>query len=94
MSLMDVFRHYSSIYVFNRVDPVDDLVHEGSLVVVTDREPNEAWLAHVDQIRRHRPLERIGGLLDYPPTLGRPDSVFDLHGHCPERVLAFPRYSF
>jgi len=96
MSLGGVFHHHNSAcYVYQRVEPVlDDIDTEGGLMVVTDRDPNEAWLAYVDQVRAHRPLAQIGGILDDPPTLGVADLVYVLHGRWPERVTVFPRYSF
>lgn len=83
--------HNSVIYVYNRIAPITDQSEmEGTLIVVTDRAPNDAWLAYVDLMRTKRSLLLIYGAFDYPPTLGIADLTFILRGGWPEQVHCFP----
>jgi hypothetical protein len=84
--------HHANLYVFRDVDPVSDGYHaDGAVVIVTRREPQEAWLDYVDQRRANRPATRYSGPLDWPGKLGEPAAVFDLAGHPPESVLVLAR---
>lgn len=89
---MSLLHRNSLMYIYKKAEPVTDDFHaDGALVVVTDRNPQEAWLAHVDRMRAARSVNIVHGPLDFPPDLGPADLVFALHGNWPEQVHVFPR---
>lgn len=90
---MNIMHHrHSAMYIYKKADPVTDDYHaDGSVVVVTNRDPQEAWLAHVDRMRAARSVHTLKGPLDFPADLGSADPVFEMHGNPPEQVHVFPR---
>ncbi len=84
-------RRTSVLYIYRRVDPICEQYHsDGTLMIVTDRCPQDAWLSYVDRIRARREVTVIRGPLDSPVALGEPDLKFNLSGHQAEQVQVFP----
>lgn len=75
------------IYVFEYVAPVTRNYHDGGgLVIITDRDPMEAWRAselYVD------PRKHYGKADEADIDLSSPDAVYDVDAD-EERVFVFP----